>query len=76
MGALTIGGTISQPAVSKHLSVLRQAGLVVDRQEGRHSHYSANIGALAPLIDWAREMAGFWDCKLDGLDDLLRRMDQ
>ena len=76
VGALTARAGISQPAVSKHLGVLKQAGLVRDRHEGRQTHYSAQIGALAPLIDWTSEMAGFWQRKFDDLEDLLKRMDQ
>ena len=76
VGALTAQAGISQPAVSKHLGVLKQAGLVRDRHEGRQTHYSAQLGALAPLIDWTSEMAGFWQRKFDALEDLLKRMDQ
>jgi DNA-binding transcriptional ArsR family regulator len=76
VGALTAQGTISQPAVSKHLGVLKQAGLVRDRHQGRQTHYSAQLGALTPLIDWTSRMAGFWENKLDHLEDLLKRMDQ
>ena len=76
VGALTALAGISQPAVSKHLAVLKQAGLVRDRHEGRQTHYSARPGALAPLIDWTSEMAGFWESRLDQLEDLLKRMDQ
>lgn len=76
VGALTAQAGVSQPAVSKHLGVLRQAGLVRDRHEGRQTHYSAQVGALAPLTDWTREMTGFWTHRLDGLEDLLNRMDQ
>lgn len=76
VGALTAQAGVSQPAVSKHLSVLKQAGLVRDRQAGRQTHYRAEIGALAPLVDWTRELAGFWERKFDDLEDLLRRMDQ
>jgi DNA-binding transcriptional ArsR family regulator len=76
VGALTDRSGVSQPAVSKHLGVLRQAGLVRDRHEGRQTHYSAQLGALAPLIDWTREMAGFWQNRFDRLEDLLKRMDQ
>jgi len=76
VGALTVRAGISQPAVSKHLGILRQAGLVLDRQNGRHSHYSARRNALAPLIDWTSQMAGFWHSRFDDLEDLLRRMDQ
>lgn len=73
---LTDHAGISQPAVSKHLRVLKQAGMVTGRHEGRQTHYSAKKDALAPLIDWTRRMGGFWDMKLDGLEGLLNRMDQ
>ena len=76
VGALTAQAGVSQPAVSKHLGVLRQAGLVRDRPEGRQTHYSAQLGALAPLLDWTSRMAGFWESRFDDLEDLLRRMDQ
>ena len=76
VGALTALAGISQPAVSKHLGVLKRAGLVRDRPEGRQIHYRAQPGALAPLIDWSGRMAGFWERRFDDLEDLLRRMDQ
>jgi DNA-binding transcriptional ArsR family regulator len=80
-GELTVGGLtqqagVSQPAVSKHLGVLKQAGLVRARQEGRQTHYSAQRAALAPLVDWTSQMAGFWEQRFDDLEDLLKRMDQ
>jgi len=75
-GALTTQAGVSQPAVSKHLGVLKQAGLVRDRHEGRQTHYSAQLGALGPLIDWTSQMAGFWQSRFDHLEDLLKRMDQ
>src|SRR5471030_2563889 len=76
VGALTARAKVSQPAVSKHLGVLKLAGLVRDRHEGRQTHYSAQLGALAPLIDWTSQMAGFWQSRFDHLEDLLKRMDQ
>ena len=76
VGALTAQAGISQPAVSKHLGLLKQAGLVRDRHAGRQTHYSAQLGALAPLIDWTGQMAGFWEARFDDLEDLLKRMDQ
>jgi DNA-binding transcriptional ArsR family regulator len=76
VGALTAQAGISQPAVSKHLSVLKQAGLVRDRPDGRQTHYSAQLDALAPLSDWTRQMAAFWERRFDHLEDLLKRMDQ
>ena len=74
--ALTANAGVSQPAVSKHLAQLKQAGLVRDRPEGRVTHYRAEPAALAPLKDWAAEMTGFWEARLDALGSLLKRMDQ
>jgi DNA-binding transcriptional ArsR family regulator len=74
--ALTAGAGVSQPVVSKHLALLKQAGLVSDRHEGRQTHYSAQLAALAPLVDWTRDMTAFWDSRLDDLEVLLKRMDQ
>jgi DNA-binding transcriptional ArsR family regulator len=76
VGALTVQAGVSQPAVSKHLGVLRQAGLVRDRHQGRQTHYSAQPGALAALVDWTSQMTGFWQSRFDQLEDLLKRMDQ
>jgi DNA-binding transcriptional ArsR family regulator len=76
VGALTAQAGVSQPVVSKHLGLLKQAGLVRDRHEGRNTHYSAQLGALTPLVDWTRQMAGFWESRIDDLEILLKRMDQ
>ncbi|MGS0891683.1 ArsR/SmtB family transcription factor [Burkholderia stagnalis] len=76
VAALTAHAGVSQPAVSKHLGMLKQAGLVSDRHEGRQTHYRAQPHALAPLIDWTSQMAGFWQTRFDALEDLLKRMDQ
>jgi DNA-binding transcriptional ArsR family regulator len=74
--ALTDHAGVSQPAVSKHLGVLKLAGLVRDRHEGRETHYSAKPQGLRPLIDWMSHYGAFWNDRLDRLEDLLKRMDQ
>ncbi len=73
---LTDHAGISQPAVSKHLGVLKLAGLVRDRHEGREAHYSARPQGLRPLIDWMAVYGAFWQSRFDHLEDLLKRMDQ
>jgi DNA-binding transcriptional ArsR family regulator len=73
---LTARAGVSQPVVSKHLGVLKEAGLVQGRHHGRQTHYSAQLGALSPLVDWTREMTQFWEHRIDDLEDLLKRMDQ
>jgi DNA-binding transcriptional ArsR family regulator len=74
--ALTGRAGVSQPAVSKHLGVLKHARLVRDRREGRETHYSAQPQALAPLVDWVSFYGDFWRERFDRLESLLKRMDQ
>jgi DNA-binding transcriptional ArsR family regulator len=74
--ALTDRAGVSQPAVSKHLTVLKRAKLVRHRREGRETHYSAQPQALAPLVDWMSIYGAFWRDRFDQLEDLLKRMDK
>lgn len=72
---LTDGAGVSQPAISKHLRVLRHAGLVRPRHRGRETHYAAQPRALAPLVDWMSYYSRFWHDRFDRLEDLLKRME-
>ncbi len=73
---LTDNSGVSQPAVSKHLGVLKHAGLVRARHKGRQTHYSARPRGLAPLVDWMTFYSSFWHDRFDHLEDLLKKMDQ
>jgi DNA-binding transcriptional ArsR family regulator len=73
---LTRHSGVSQPAVSKHLGVLKHAGLVLARREGRETHYRARPRGLKPLIDWMSFYSSFWNDRFDRLEDFLKRMDQ
>lgn len=73
--ALTDFAGVSQPAVSKHLALLKVAGLVRDRPAGRTVHYTADPQGLAPLIDWMSHYGAFWQNRFDRLEELLERMD-
>ena len=73
--ALTARAGVSQPAVSKHLTVLKRARLVSDRRAGREMHYSAQPKALAPLVDWMAFYGVFWRDKFSRLEDVLERME-
>jgi DNA-binding transcriptional ArsR family regulator len=72
---LTENAGVSQPAVSKHLRVLKHAGLVRARHRGRQTHYSAQPRALTPLVGWMSYYSRFWHERFDRLEDLLKRMD-
>jgi DNA-binding transcriptional ArsR family regulator len=50
--SLTHHAGVSQPMVSKHLALLRGAGLVRDRRDGRETYYSARPQSLGPMLDW------------------------
>jgi DNA-binding transcriptional ArsR family regulator len=63
---------ISQAAVSQHLRVLREAGLVTARKEGRHRYYQLRPAALTELRDWLDELERFWQARLTALGDYLR----
>jgi DNA-binding transcriptional ArsR family regulator len=76
VGSLTRCAGVSQPAVSKHLGLLKRAGLVGQRHKGRETHYSARSRGIAPLVDWVATYGVFWREKIDRLEDLLKRMDQ
>jgi DNA-binding transcriptional ArsR family regulator len=76
VSALKAGFAISQPAISQHLAVLREAGLVAERREGRNAHYRAVPQALNPLADWVERYRAFWPDRIEMLKDVLKDMDQ
>ena len=72
---LTDCARVSQPAVSKHLGVLKRAGLVRGRPEGRSVYYAAKPKGLTPLFDWMSLYGAFWRDRLDRLESLLNQME-
>lgn len=70
--ALVKGLKVSQPAVSQHLRALRDAGLVLERREGRHIYYRPAPKGLAPLFDWLSYYETFWRENFENLEALLK----
>lgn len=64
---------LSQPAVSQHLRVLREAGLVSVRRQGRHRVYSLDPQQLRPVAEWLAHYEKFWDQRPDNLNRNLER---
>jgi len=76
VSALTSGFGVSQPAISQHLAVLRGAGLVSERREGRHAYYRIRSEGLDPVLDWIGRYRSFWPTRIEKLKDLIREIDQ
>ncbi len=64
---------ITQPSVSEHLRVLREAGLVTVRRDGRRRIYRFEPDPLKELSDWVKEFERFWNERLDNLGKYLQR---
>jgi len=64
---------MTQPAVSQHLRVLREAGLVDVRKQGRHRVYHLDPEPLREVFDWVRYFEDFWR---KGLAELGRELDR
>jgi DNA-binding transcriptional ArsR family regulator len=65
---------ISQPAVSRHLRLLRDAGLVTVRQDAQRRIYALDVTALDDIEAWARQHRAAWERRLDDLGRHLDRM--
>jgi DNA-binding transcriptional ArsR family regulator len=66
-GEIARSFTVSRPAISKHLRILRQAHLVEERREGRHRLYQLNPEPLKSVDSWLEEYRNFWTVNLERL---------
>jgi len=67
---------VSAPAISQHLNVLRDAGLVITRAEGRSRIQALNPAGFDELEDWLSRTRRFWSQRLDALERELRAEDE
>lgn len=72
---LTRGSGVTQGAISQHLKSLKQAGLVIERPEGRKVYYRAQPDGLLPLADWMTHYSAFWRDRFADLRRLLKDID-
>ena len=62
---------ISRPAISKHIKILAECGLIVMSQKGRERHCEANLKKLNEVSEWIEQYRELWDQKLDALENYL-----
>jgi DNA-binding transcriptional ArsR family regulator len=65
VGAIVLALGVRQPDVSKHLSVLRQVGIVSVSKHGQQRVYDLNPNQLRPFTDWVKALEGHWERQLD-----------
>jgi len=68
---LTVQFPMGRTAVSKHLTVLKEAGLVHDRKVGRETRYKLNASPLREVQDWVSEYSKYWHANMLRLSQLL-----
>jgi DNA-binding transcriptional ArsR family regulator len=64
---------LAQPAVSKHLGVLKAVGVVTVQQQGKNRLYSLNPAELKPVHDWVKPFEQFWTQQLDRIKQRAER---
>jgi len=67
---------MGRTAVSKHLAILKEAGLVIDRKVGRETRYRLNAAPLREILDWAAFYSKFWSTNMMRLQQLLEEEEQ
>ncbi len=65
---------ISRPAVSKHIKILKECGLVIVIPQGRERYCEARFDKLNEVTDWIERYRQIWEEKFNRLDDLLEQM--
>ncbi len=62
---------VSRPAISKHIKILTECGLITIKQQGRHRYCEARLDKLNEVSDWVEQYRKFWTQKLDALETYL-----
>ena len=76
VGTLVVAVGLPQPAVSKHLGVLRKVGIVLVDKDGRQRVYRLNSVELKPVYDWVKNFEPFWSQQLDRIKERAERKAQ
>jgi|SRR5215207_4763509 len=71
LNAVAENFAISRPAISKHIKILAECGLITMKQQGRERYCEAHLGALGEVAQWVEQYRVFWTKKLDALERFL-----
>jgi DNA-binding transcriptional ArsR family regulator len=65
---------MSRPAISKHIKILTECGLITIKQQGRERYCEAKLSNLNQVSDWVEQYRKFWEKKLDSLEQYLEQL--
>ncbi len=74
LNAVAENFNVSRPAISKHIKILTECGLISIRQEGRERYCEARLDKLGQVSDWVEQYKKFWESKLDALEIYLDKI--
>jgi DNA-binding transcriptional ArsR family regulator len=73
LNAVADNFNVSRPAISKHIKVLTECGLIIVRQEGRERYCDVQLHKLKEVSRWVEQYSQFWDKKLNNLQSFLAK---
>ena len=65
---------VSRPAISKHIKILTECGLIEIKQYGRERYCEAKLQKLSEVSDWVEQYKQFWNAKFDALENYLNEL--
>jgi DNA-binding transcriptional ArsR family regulator len=76
LNAVAENFSVSRPAISKHIKILTECGLIIINQQGRERYCKAQLQKLNEVSQWVEQYRIFWTKKLDALGDFLNEEEQ
>jgi DNA-binding transcriptional ArsR family regulator len=74
LNAVADNFNVSRPAISKHIKILTECGLIEIRQQGRERYCEAKLQKLGEVSDWVDQYKQFWNAKFDALENYLEEL--
>src|SRR5262245_16375647 len=74
LNAIADNFDVSRPAISQHIKILTECGLIIINQQGRERYCEAQLEPLAAVADWLAPFRGNWEYRFEQLDKLLTNM--
>jgi len=74
LNAIAENFDVSRPAISQHIKILTECGLVIIKKQGRERYCEAKLQQLSVVSDWVEQYRKVWEQRFDALDNLLEKM--